>query len=286
MKRILVATDFSTRSDRAMRRATLLARDASAPVALVHVVDDDLPARLLQVEQAEAAMLLHDLATTMRETDGVTCEARLALGDPSQVIADTAEATDADLLVVGPHRRQALRDAFIGTTVERTIRLSRRPTIMANAVPSRSYERILVATDFSDIAAHALRTVRDLGLSAHAEIVVVHAYEGRAGNFIERSGMTESEIKHDMAEEEAHAAAALEEFLRAASFKPADRVVRRVEFSVSNTIREVAGERRADLIVIGTRGQSGPMQFLLGSVAADLLRDAEVDVLAVPPAGG
>ncbi|HEU6442162.1 MAG TPA: universal stress protein, partial [Microvirga sp.] len=48
MRTILVATDFSTRSDRALRRATLLARHVSARLVLIHVVDDDRPVRLVE----------------------------------------------------------------------------------------------------------------------------------------------------------------------------------------------------------------------------------------------
>ena len=46
MRTILVATDFSERSDRALRRATLFARAQGAKLVLVHGVDDDQPDRL------------------------------------------------------------------------------------------------------------------------------------------------------------------------------------------------------------------------------------------------
>ena len=62
--RILVATDFSPRSDRALRRGILLARQNSTELLLTHVVDDDQPQRLIDVEKREAAALLHELATT------------------------------------------------------------------------------------------------------------------------------------------------------------------------------------------------------------------------------
>lgn len=38
-----------------------------------------------------------------------------------------------------------------------------------------------------------------------------------------------------------------------------------------------------DLLVIGTRGQGGLKRVLLGSVADEVLRQVECDVLAVPP---
>ncbi len=50
MKKILVATYFSTRSDRAIRRATLLAKKFGSAVSLIHVVDDDRPRRIVDAE--------------------------------------------------------------------------------------------------------------------------------------------------------------------------------------------------------------------------------------------
>src|SRR5690349_25051655 len=44
--RSLVATDFSTRSDRALLRATLVANRVGAALTLVHVVDADQPHRM------------------------------------------------------------------------------------------------------------------------------------------------------------------------------------------------------------------------------------------------
>ena len=55
---ILAATDFSTRSQRAIRRAGLLARDNGAGLTLVHVVDDDQPTDLVALETREADRIL------------------------------------------------------------------------------------------------------------------------------------------------------------------------------------------------------------------------------------
>jgi nucleotide-binding universal stress UspA family protein len=62
MQKIVLATDFSTRSDRAVRRAGLLARDQGARVILLHVVDDDRPERLVAEEMATARELLEATA--------------------------------------------------------------------------------------------------------------------------------------------------------------------------------------------------------------------------------
>lgn len=284
MKRILVATDFSTRSDRALRRATLLARQYSAEIAVVHVIDDDQPSRLLKAEQREARNLLDDLAATVSEIDRLQCDTRLMLGEPFQAIAETAEAVSADVIVMGPHRRQALRDVFIGTTIERTIRRSQRPVIMANAVPAGRYDRILVATDLSDCSATAIAKARKLGIFDHTETIVVHAFDAPAQSMMIRSSMTMDQMKDYIAEEEERATGEVAEFLGKVELRPSRSIVQLIELSAPETIRDCVRKQKADLIVVGTHGRTGAAKFFLGSVAEEILRRSEVDVLVVPTA--
>lgn len=75
----MAATDFSKRSDRALRRATLLAGQFEATMLLVHVVDDDQPRRIVDAERDTATTLLRQMSTTLRDVDGVACETRVAL---------------------------------------------------------------------------------------------------------------------------------------------------------------------------------------------------------------
>jgi nucleotide-binding universal stress UspA family protein len=282
MKRILVATDFSTRSDRALRRAILLARQVSAEIILVHVVDDDQPPRLVKAEERAAGHLLNDLAATLREVDRVHCETRVVLGEPFQAIAEAAERADAGVVVMGPHRRQALRDVFIGTTIERTIRQSRRPVIMANAVPAGPYDRVLVATDFSDCSAITVKEARKLGLLGHIEVLVLHAFDAPARSMMTRSTMTMDQVKAYIAEEEERAAGELSKFLQGVDLRPSQRFVELIELSAQDTIRDCVHKHKVDLVVIGTHGRTGAARFFLGSVAEEVLRNSEADVLVVP----
>jgi len=286
MRRILVATDFSTRSDRALLRGTLLARESAAMILLVHVVDDDQPKRLLERKKRDAMALLRDLAESMSSADGIACKPRVVLGDPFQAIIQAANDGDVDLVVMGPHRRQLLRDVFVGTTVERTIRHGQRPVIMANAVPASSYKCVLVATDFSDCAAQAVRAARTLGLLNAAKVVVHHAFDAPAEGLLLRASTTTQRLREYIAEEQEAANSALREFLHKVELRPSRRIVELIETSAAYMIRQCAREQRADLVVVGTCGRSGARRFLLGSVAAEVLRDAQIDVLAVPPVEG
>lgn len=104
MKRILVATDFSTRSDRALRRAVLVARRAEASLILVHVVDGDRSERLVASERREALSLLAEAADTLSSSDGIEAEPMVVVDDVHSGILDAADRSGAGLIVLGPHR--------------------------------------------------------------------------------------------------------------------------------------------------------------------------------------
>ena len=143
MNNILVATDFSERSDRALRRASLLARQRNARLTLLHVVDDDQPQTIVKAEQQEAAALLEQTAATLQQHDALQCQTRLVLGSPFAGITSVAASIKPDLLVIGSHRRQILREVFVGTTAERTIRTAVCPVLMVNASPTTNYQHIM-----------------------------------------------------------------------------------------------------------------------------------------------
>ncbi len=179
IKQIMVATDFSERSDRALRRATLLARQFGATIALIHIVDDDQPRRTVDTEREEATTLLHQMAATLRDVDGVACEPRVLLASPFAGILKAAEEMRPDLLVIGPHRRQVLKDIFIGTTAERVIRLVGCPVLMVNAVPAGDYQHVMQTTDLSGSSHDALQRFSALGLGKDAPRIACSMYSMR-----------------------------------------------------------------------------------------------------------
>ena len=63
-RRLLCATDLTTRSERAMQRAGLLARQMNAKVFFVHAVDDSAPGRVvrMKVNRAYARLMRFAIA--------------------------------------------------------------------------------------------------------------------------------------------------------------------------------------------------------------------------------
>jgi len=285
LKNILVATDFSERSDRALRRATFLAREFSASVTMVHSVDDDQPRSLVDNQQEIAEKLLAKQARSLQETDGIACSYEVVLGDPFEGIAAAAKASSPDLLVIGPHRRQVLKDVFTGTTAERIVRTSRAPVLMANGVPAGPYRHILVAVDMSDSSANAVEAVKRMGLDSHAHVTVLYVFDAPGVGLIVNSSAADESVGLYTEGERKAAERALAAFLKHVGFEPDFQILRFNETSVGDVVIATADELSADLVVIGTHGRTGLSRLMLGSVADVVLRRSNRDVLAVPPGG-
>lgn len=281
MKHILMATDFSTRSDRALRRAVLLAGTHQAALTLVHVVDDDQPHALVEHQTKAARALLEQTARTIGEVDAVPTKIVVTAGDPFAGILGAADAAEPDLIVVGPHRRQFL-DTFVGTTAERTIRRGTRPVLMANAVPSGAYQRSLLAIDFDEASQAAAQAARRLGMLANTDIMALHLFDAAALGMMKRAMEDGQAIDAYVKEEERRARIELTSHLLESGLEGARQLLRLRQGPPAVLIRDCAEEVRADLVVMGTNQRKGLQRFLLGSVAQEVLLDATQDVLVVP----
>lgn len=281
--RIMLATDFSERSDRALRRAVILARRHGAKLLIVHVVDDDRPRRIVDHEVGDAHQLLAELAQSLTDMDGVACATSVLLDDPFAGIVKAAEKEAPDLLVIGPHRRQILRDAFVGTTAERTIRAVRCPVLMANGPPVGPWRKVLMTTDLSDPAGNALARFVATGVAGDAARAILYVFDAPAlrlalSDSIGREGQRDylealsREARQDLAQ-----------FVERAGGGNAERIVRHEETTVAGEILRTAKETGADLIVVSTQGKGAVARMVLGSVALQVLTGAECDILVMPP---
>jgi universal stress protein A len=136
-KTILVPTDFSPASARALEYAQLVAARFSASLHLLHVAEDpvaavgpeayvvDLPALREQVVQ-DAERRLTQVAAPL---SGVTVTTEVLIGSPARTIAKIAADRGADLIVMGTHGRGGLAHLLLGSVAERVIRMAPCPVL-------------------------------------------------------------------------------------------------------------------------------------------------------------
>jgi len=283
MLQIVAATDFSTRSQRALRRAGRLARQTAAELTIVHVVDDDQPAAFVDLERREAEKFMTEQIGSLAELRDLRCRVAVPTGEAFNGILETAKSVSADLIVMGSHRKHILRDIFVGTTVERVIRTGPHPVLMVNTDTELPYGYVIAGVDMSEPSAHAIKTAQALRLVDDDNLTVVHAFVAVAKGTLSVANASKDQIDGYVASERLQAREELVSFLAAHDIRGRGWKNRIEEGDAYEVISNVVKETTPDLVVIGTHGRSGIVKMLIGSVAEEVLRSIDVDILVVPP---
>jgi nucleotide-binding universal stress UspA family protein len=283
VQKILAATDFSMRSQRSLRRAGLLARQTGAELTILHVVDDDQPTHLIELERNEAGKILEERLGSIAELRDISCGVVVTTGDAFDMILRTAESTSADLIVMGAYRKQLLLDYFVGTTIERVVRRSSCPVLMVNNEIAGPYRRVLAAVDMSDASVHAVQSARALGFFDNAQVSIAHAFQPFAKSTLAIVGAPQDGIDAHVAQEHLRASQELDAFLQSHGISDPAWTLRVEEGDPFPTIARLVTEMYPDLLVIGTHNRSGIAKMLLGSVAEEALRALDLDILTIPP---
>jgi nucleotide-binding universal stress UspA family protein len=140
------------------------------------------------------------------------------------------------------------------------------------------FKKILVPVDFSDNSKTALEMATNLAKAFGSEIALMHCYAINPGG-VSSYGVSVPPSYFDGIREAA--SRKLDEWVEEAS---AEGIPIRPILSSncpSEEISLMAEERNADLIVMGTRGNTGLKHLMLGSVAERTLRSAPCPVLTV-----
>lgn len=280
LKNILVATDLSGRSEKAIARGMALAAQFGARIRIVHVVDDDQPEVLVEMEASRSAGLLADAVRPFAEQFGVTPELDVIKGIASEAIRIAADEMDADLLVLGAHRRQFLRDIFTGTTVERVIRTSGRPVLMVRLDVDQAYRKVVAAIDLSKPSLDALGFASGVSFLGCSELFLLHAFLPLASGFLRYASVGEDRIEDYSRSLADEALAALEGVAKTTPLAGLAPELLVEEGGAVEVIGDVIARKSPQLVVLGTTGNAMLKNMLIGSVATAILRDAECDVLA------
>ena len=143
-KHIVVATDFSEQSNRALDVCRQLASRDDAKVSLVHAFPNifygvqGVPAAPLAPSKEQLAEMKRLTEASLERLRGEHLEGvpfvhvhLLPCESPSNAIADFAKEKGADLIIVGSHGRSGLAKLLVGSVAEHVVRLAECPVLVA-----------------------------------------------------------------------------------------------------------------------------------------------------------
>jgi nucleotide-binding universal stress UspA family protein len=282
LSNILVTTDFSQVSKKALPFAAALARQNEAKIIVVHVLSpephlsvplDPLP------EDADPAFLeaqgkLAEFA--LGNSLGVRpAQMLLERGDIWTVISDITQKNQIDLVVTGTHGRQGLKKLVLGSEAEKIYRRATCPvlTVGPHVTPPSGtnwkLETILFPTDGSETSLKALPYALSLAEENQANLIFLQLMPMAPTKYRESDEASAREAMRLMVPLEA------EDWC-----KP--EFVARFEFPAEGILR-FAEERQVNLIVMGVRksGDSAVPEHLPWPVASQVVAQAQCPVLTV-----
>lgn len=276
-ERILLATDLSCRSDRALDRAVQLAQRWGAKLFVLHVIESlEGPYAAGAKSFASEKLVAERQIRTDIGRKKIAMEVMIEGGDPADAILRSAAELGCGLIVTGIARDETFGRSILGTTVEKVIRREpvSTPVLVVKTRPRKAYRSLVVPSDFAAPASHAL--ARAVGLFPDAAITLLHAFgipfEGLGGI------VTDLDRYKASVREEAKA------FLETAMLPPSTRDRVKLAIEHGSPVEVLDSHLRAnggDLVVLGTYGFSGLLNLLMGSTAARLLSILTCDVLVV-----
>lgn len=141
-------------------------------------------------------------------------------------------------------------------------------------------KKILVPTDFSIAAEHALKAAVEIAKKTNSELVVMNIMDMPSNMYSGITGLVPpNSLKEFVEEVHAEAYKQLKEQVDKLRY---DKITPILESGIPiNTIIKVAEEREIDLIVMGTNGITGIAEWIVGSTTEKIVRLAPCPVLSL-----
>ena len=190
LKSVLIATDFSSASEKALSHALSIAQHYSAKLYLMHVVSSlgltmAGPEAIAQATNAA----LRDATLIERElvSSGALCHIHhrviVRQGEVWPELQLVIRDSGIDLLVIGTHARTGLKRLVLGSVAEQIFRNARCRVLTVGPYsppdvalqPEGTARPLLFATDFSEDSLAALPHATSLANQRGAKLVLFHA---------------------------------------------------------------------------------------------------------------
>ena len=278
-----------TESDAVVRTGLSWARAAGTKVYVVHVFAPPLGAPPLVggfylPAESDALLVeeekrLRDLLREQVDRLGIRPEElaghEILRGVHHRVLGELAAQLDAGLLVVGATEGGPIR-RLLGSTADRVARRAICPVLIVRGDLPVPPARVLAPVDLSPLSATAFRVGLEWLSQLPGNAPEVEALFVLSPIQRQVSPQFTAEQFDRFAEDE------LERFVTDHAGAAA-HVRRKVRVgTIREEILAEAADHRPDLVLLGTHGAGGFDRLIIGSVAADVIREAPCSLLVVP----
>ena len=279
LDRILMATDFSPASDRALEYALSLARHYGSHLIVAHVITlDGYPMIALDLaaarEQKYRQEAKHAMAKLVRSGRliNVSHEILIEEGTLWPAIHKLIEKYGVNLVVAGTKGMGSMQKVLLGSNAEQMFRqssvpmLTVGPAVASEPLYEAEFKHILFATDFGPGAEREAAFALSLAKEHRSKLTVLHVSTGTEQSV----GLHMESIQRQLRElvPDTHGEHCLVDF-RVVDGKPVEEILR------------VGQATRANLIVMGAKKRKGLAGHVPHTTAFEVVSSAACPVLTV-----
>ncbi|MEW5948982.1 MAG: universal stress protein [Thermodesulfobacteriota bacterium] len=269
-EKILVATDGSRYSEKALDGAVNIARKCGSSLYVLNVVELNpefmaLAPEAVEKMERDSRALLEGIRERVSQK-GIKCETLVHEGEqPYEFIVGEAKKKKADVIVIGSHGKTGLKRLLMGSVAARIIGHAPCPVMVIPLRGPVGLKNVLVATDGSAYSESAVNEAISIAAACDSKLSAVCVVKGeRPAKY-----RTEAEKIVDKIVKRA-----------AKSNIQAEGIVR--EGEPYEVIVDLAREIKADIIIMGKYGRTGLTKLLMGSVTKRVIGHTPCAVLVVP----
>ncbi len=269
MKKIIVPLDFSEQSEYALKVAVSLAKKHGSEILALHMLELN-QAMITSSEgfHPEQTVFLIKLAEKRFKefldkpyVKDIKLTPIIKHYKVFSEVNEVAKEHNAELIVMGSHGSDGLKEIFVGSNAEKVVRNADIPVlVIKNEIENFKIDRFVFASDFKQENLAAFQKAKAFAelLSAKMDLVYINT----PGDSFLSSQDTYERIN---------------EFLAKANVGLEVDIYN--DYSVERGILNYSESSSADLIAIPTHGRKGLSHFFMGSIGEDVANHSKIPVV-------
>ncbi len=267
--KIIVPVDFSEQSENALKVAVSLSKKYNSEILVLHMLE--LSAGIFtapdgpQIDQSlfflELAKKRFNEFLSKPYLKGIKITPIIKHFKVFSEVNEIAKLHGADLVVMGSHGADGLKQIFIGSNAEKVVRHSEIPVlVIKNEITDFKVANFVFATDFKEESITAYLKAKDFVTKFQANLYLVYI-NTPGDNF----------LSHKDAQKK------IAQFLEKVDAQLPVEIYN--DYSVETGILNYAETIDADLIGIPTHGRKGLSHFFMGSIGEDITNTSKLPVI-------
>tara|TARA_R110002167_G_scaffold290126_2_gene495155 strand:- start:802 stop:1623 length:822 start_codon:yes stop_codon:yes gene_type:complete len=269
MKNIIVPVDFSDQSEYAMKVAASLAKKHGSEILALHMLE--LNQAMLTSEGSfhpEQMVFLIKMAEKRFATflekpylKGIKVTPIVKHFKVFSEVNEVADKHNADLVVMGSHGSDGLKEIFVGSNAEKVVRNANIPVlVIKNNIENFKVDTFVFACDFREESLASFQKASEFAKMLSAEVSLVYI-NVPGDDFLSTTDAYQK----------------INKFLHKA--KAGQEVEIFNDYTVEQGILNYCETVGADVIGIPTHGRKGLTHFFMGSIGEDIANHSKLPVV-------